>query len=325
VGVALGAPLGGFIVGNFGWRWIFYINLLPGIIGFALASKRLVWEKKPGAVDEGYDFPGILTSSLALLALLVAMNNGEELGWFSTRIIILVFSTIVLSVFFIIREKTAKYPLINLSIFSNLKLTSGLLTKLGIVAIMNGTFVLFPFFFENVMNISTTNTGLIIGVFPVVVLFASPISGSLTDRAGSGKICSFSAFLILAASLMFVAFRYSMAITLVIPAFIVFGFAIGLFFPANMKLVMNQAEKGKEGILTAINSMANFLGAALGVAFMETVFSIGFPAVHDFSTLESTEVARGFGRAMISGVVLSALSLAFAVWSIRKARRAAGG
>jgi EmrB/QacA subfamily drug resistance transporter len=325
VGVALGAPLGGFIVGNFGWRWIFYINLLPGIIGFVLASKRLRKEKRSFEIDEGYDFPGILTSSIALLALIVAMNNGTELGWFSTRIVALVISTIVLSILFIIREKGAKYPLIRLSIFSNLKLSSGLLTKLGVVAILNGTFVLFPFFLENVMRISTTNTGLLIGVFPVVVLFASPLSGALTDKAGSGKICSFSAFMILVASVMFLAFRYSRSISLLIPAFMVFGFAIGLFFPANMKLVMNQAEKGKEGILTAINSMANFLGAALGVAFMETVFSIGFPAVHDFSDLQSSEIATGFGRAMISGVVLSALSVAFAIWSTRKARKNSTG
>ena len=325
VGVALGAPLGGFIVGNFGWRWIFYINLLPGLIGFYLASKKLRKESRSREVDEGYDFPGIFTSSIALLALIVAMNNGTELGWFSTKIIALVLSTIVLSVLFIIREKSTKYPLIKLGIFSNLKLSSGLLTKLGVVAILNGTFVLFPFFFENVMKISTTNTGLLIGVFPVVVLFASPLSGSLTDRVGSSKICSVSTFLILAASVMFVAFRYSMALPLVIPAFMVFGFAIGLFFPANMKLVMNQAEKGKEGILTAINSMANFLGAALGVAFMETVFSIGFPAGHNFSDLQPAEIATGFGRAMISGVILSVLSVIFAVWSTRKARKTAAG
>lgn len=322
IGVAVGAPLGGFIVENFGWRWIFYINVLPGIMGYFLSSRRLVRQEKGAGKNEGFDLPGILTSSLALLALLTVMNGGTELGWFSPAIIGLVVFTIALSVMFILREKKADFPLVDLSMFRNLRLTSGLLTKLGIVAIMNGTFVLFPFFLEQVMGFSTARTGLLLGVFPLVVLFAGPVSGRLTDRIGSGKICTFASFFVLAASVMFLGFRYSRAISLLIPSFALFGFAIGLFFPANMKLVMNQAVSGREGILTAINSLANFLGAALGVAFMETVFSLGFPAVHDFQDLQPSQVADGFGAAMISGVVLAALATAFAVWSIRKAERA---
>lgn len=321
VGVAVGAPLGGFIVGNFGWRWIFYINVIPGIIGYTLAWKKLCGDSKPSNVGEGFDIPGILTSSLALIALIIAMNNGSGIGWFSPLIMILIFSSIILSILFLLREKRAKFPLVSLGIFSNLKLTSGLLAKLSVIAILNGTFVLFPFFLEKVMSISTTNTGLLLGIFPIVVLFASPLSGSLTDRTGSGKICSFSMFLIVVAAVMFLAFRYSQALSLVIPAFIIFGFAVGLFFPANMKLVMNQAVDGKEGMFSALNSLAIFLGAALGVAFMETIFSIGFPAVHDFSSLQPEVVASGFGRAMISGIVLSGLSFGFAVWSMRKVRK----
>jgi DHA2 family metal-tetracycline-proton antiporter-like MFS transporter len=323
IGVAVGAPLGGLIVQHFGWRWIFYINVLPGILGYVLSSRRLERERGTAASGQGFDSPGILTSSLALLALIVVMNGGKELGWFSPAVIGLAVATVVLSVLFILRERRTEHPLVELGMFRNLRITSGLLTKLGVVAIMNGTFVLFPFFLEQVMGISTSQTGLLLGVFPLVVLFAGPISGSLTDKIGSGKICTFACFVVLAACMMFLGFRYSRALSLLIPAFALFGFAIGLFFPANMKLVMDQATAGREGILTAINSLANFLGAALGVAFMETIFSLGFPAVHDFSNLEASQVATGFGNAMVSGVVLAGLATAFAVWSVGKASRTA--
>ena len=322
IGVAVGAPLGGFIVENFGWRWIFYINVIPGILGYSMTARRLAREEAVSSMKEGFDMPGILTSSLALLAVILVMNGGTELGWLSPVIIGLSLAAVVLSVLFIVREKRTSFPLVELGMFRNQNLTSGLLTKLGIVALMNGTFVLFPFFLEQVMGMSTARTGLLLGVFPLVVLFAGPVSGSLTDRIGAGRICTFASFFVLAASMMFLGFRYSRAITLLIPAFAVFGFGIGLFFPANMKLVMSQATAGREGILTAINSLANFLGAALGVAFMETIFSLGFPAVHDFKDLAPAQVAEGFGSAMISGVIIAALAVAFAVWSIRRAGRA---
>ncbi len=320
IGVAVGAPLGGFIVENFGWRWIFYINVLPGIIGFLLSSRRLEKESGRSSKAEGFDVPGILTSSLALVTLILAMNDGTELGWFSPFILSLAAAAICMSILFIIREKRAEFPLVDLGIFRNQKLSSGLLTKLGVVAIMNGSFVLFPFFLENVMDISTAATGLLLGVFPLVVLLTGPFAGSMTDRTGSGKISTFSCFLVLAACVMFVGFRYSHALSLLIPAFATFGLAIGFFFPANMKLVMDQATSGREGILTAINSLANFLGAALGVAFMETVFSMNFPAQGDVTELPHGMIATGFGRAMISAVILAGLATAFAVWSIKNAR-----
>jgi len=321
VGVAVGAPLGGFIVGNIGWKWIFFINLIPGMVGMYLASTKL--KKLPGSTkDEGFDVPGILTSSLALLTLIIAMNSGRELGWFSPLILGLVIGSIILSILFILREKRARFPLVKLNIFSNLKLTGGLLTKLGVLAILNGTLVLFPFFLEKVLTLSTSTSGLLLGIFPILVLFGSPVSGSPSDRLGSGRICSAATMLILVSSVMFLQFSNSGSLYVLIPAFVIFGFGVGLFFPANMKLVMGQATAGREGIFTAINSLANFLGAALGVAFLETVFSFGFPAVHDFSQLPSGEVASGFLRAMIAGVVLSALTVSFAVWSARRTRTA---
>lgn len=321
LGFAAGAPLGGLIVNNIGWRWIFFINVVPGILGIIMSKKMLRPDRKIRNPKESYNIPGVLLSSAFIFTLIIALNTGTEAGWLSPKIIGLLASSAVLLGLFIRRLKRAQDPLIRPALLRNPKLTSGLISRLAVVGILNGSMLLFPFFLGKVLEIPIGSIGLLIGIFPVIVLFVSPVSGWLTDRFGSGKVSVCATILFVVATVMFLAFRFSESMTLLVAAFSIFGLATGLFFPASMKLVMGQAIEGQEGVLTAICSLSSFLGGALGIGLMETIFSFGFPGVTSFSDLTAAAVSTGFGRAMAFAVILSVFALIVILRSIRVARR----
>lgn len=318
IGFAAGAPLGGLIVNHIGWRWIFFINVLPGIVGMVMSKITLKSDRRNRNRGENYDILGVLLSSASLFMLVIALNTGSEHGWFSPKIITLFTFAVVLMGLFIRRERKVADPLIRLKMFSRTKLSAGLLSRLAVTGILNGSVFLFPFFLVKVMEFPIGTIGLLIGIFPAVLLFVSPLSGWLTDRFGPERISVYATILFVVATGLFLGFWFTESLPVLISAFTIFGMAGGLFFPASMKLVMSQAVEGQEGILTAISSLASFLGGLLGICILETVFSLGFPSDHVYSDLPAKTVSSGFGHAMIVTVILALLSLVAAVRTLKR-------
>ena len=213
--------------------------MIPGTLGVLLSLRNL--KNDPATYSgrkDGLDIPGVLLSSTALFAFVIAMNSGSVKGWTSPLIILLLTASVCSMTLFIIREKRTPRPLLELDMFRTRQLTSGLLTRVATTAIMNGSLILFPFFLEKVMEMSTMHTGLLIGIFPLILLLVGPLSGILADKLGAGRISLIGSVIMLGAVVLFAVFRFTESMALVIGGFTVFGLGVGLFFPANMKLVM---------------------------------------------------------------------------------------
>jgi EmrB/QacA subfamily drug resistance transporter len=320
IGFAAGAPLGALIVNHIGWRWIFFLNLVPGAAGILLASARLKPDARARVRGEKLDLPGVVLSSASVFALVIALNRGTEHGWLSARILGLAALSAILLAIFLRRLRRVDDPLIWPDVLRNLKTRAGLVSRFATIAILNGSMFLYPFFMSKVMGLSVGTTGLLMGIFPSIVLFVSPFSGWMTDRIGPEKVASVAGFLLVCATGMFLGVGYTASLHLMMASFLVFGIAAGLCFPAIVKLVMEQAPEGREGVLGSVNSLASFLGSVLGIAAMETIFSLGFPRVHDFTSLEPAAVSGGFSHAMYLTVALAVLVFYMVVRTIRPSR-----
>src|SRR6195256_2378059 len=114
--LAIGPLIGGLIVDNINWHWIFYVNVPVGVLGI-IVSRWVIAESRDTSHEQSIDLPGLLTSGGALLALSYALIEGNQRGWGSPEIIGLFVGAAVLLAVFIRLELRQRLPMLDLGLF----------------------------------------------------------------------------------------------------------------------------------------------------------------------------------------------------------------
>jgi EmrB/QacA subfamily drug resistance transporter len=149
VGIAVGPTLGGLIVKNLSWHWIFFVNLPVGIIGTWMVVRYVPAFKPPGG--QRFDYPGALTLFASLLSLLLALTLGQRNGFGDRTVLLLAGAWIFFLVTFIFIELRTDQPMIDLRLFRSSLFSVSLATGLIIFICLAGTLILMPFYAENVL------------------------------------------------------------------------------------------------------------------------------------------------------------------------------
>ncbi|UCC52522.1 MAG: DHA2 family efflux MFS transporter permease subunit, partial [Anaerolineaceae bacterium] len=152
IGIVVGPTLGGIILESLSWRWIFFVNLPVGLLGVYLALRYIPHRRPAG--KQRFDFPGAVTLALSLLALLLALTWGQQLGFTERPIIFLFMLFFLFLVLFLYLEWRAPQPMIDLRLFRSRHFSLGLsLGLLAFVAVAGSTLLL-PFYLNNMLGFS---------------------------------------------------------------------------------------------------------------------------------------------------------------------------
>ncbi|CCO08203.1 DHA2 family efflux MFS transporter permease subunit [Desulforamulus hydrothermalis] len=180
---AVGPTLGGYLVDNYSWHWIFTINIPIGIVAIMLAIAYL--EETPVQKNLKPDLVGILLSSAGCFALLLALSEGQDKGWTSQYIVtLLVFSGFVLCLF-ALWELQVPNPLIDIRLLKNPVLSASLLaTCLTTIGLFSAVFLI-PIYAQNLLGYTPMETGLLMMPMALVTGLMMPISGKLFDKFGA--------------------------------------------------------------------------------------------------------------------------------------------
>ena len=271
VGVITGPTVGGIILHYLKWNWIFFVNLPVGIIGILLVLKY-VPNIKPG-ITQHFDIAGALIMFLALGSFLLGLSLGQMYGFQTPIVIILLASFPVLLGFFIWYEKKTKEPMLDLNLFKSRQFSVNVFTGFLTFVANSGNFFLMPFFFTNVMNLTSGKIGLLMGIIPGVMSVAAPISGKLSDRLGTRKI-SIAGLVFLfiglfALSSIDVGTTISGYIIRAIPV----GLGMGLFQSPNNSAIMGSAPKNRLGIASGMMALTRTLGQTTGIALTGAIWA----------------------------------------------------
>ena len=313
IGVAIGPPVGGFLIEYLSWHWIFIVNVPIGIIGISLALRVL--NKKhvppPSSGSSGFDLTGAVLSFVGLFVLFYMMNTADKSGWLSLRTLGMLAFSILCFILFIIREKRYSTPLVDLSVFKIKNLVLGFFTLIFVTRVLDGLTFIFPFFFDLICKIGAGQTGLLLMIAPLAIIFVSPVSGYLSDFKGPRFVGVISLIFLVGSTVMIVMFNSQTSYYFIAISFILFGIALALFYTSNTTFIMNYAEKGKEGMLSALLAVVTYLGASFGISVFEIVFSLKFDINKSDSLASIPEniVLSGYQNAMILGIILSVLGL----------------
>ena len=188
---AIGPTLGGVIVqyvvwpaAGDSWRWIFLVNIPIGVVGVLLAL-RLVPESKSPTDVQTLDLPGVGLITASLFCLTFALIEGQNYGWTSALILGLFAGAVVAFLLFFWREHRVSQPLIDFSLFRRVTFAAGNATGLMLSAAMMGAFFTIPIFLQSVLNYSAIKAGLVMLPMSIIIIFAAPAAGILSDRIGS--------------------------------------------------------------------------------------------------------------------------------------------
>ncbi len=270
LGLATGPTLGGILVSKFDWQSIFSVNIPVGIIGTLWAAKVLPFKK---GNSQKFDIAGSVLVFSWLSCLLLALSHGQEWGWASGLVIILIGVSAILFTAFILVEKKSAFPMLNLAMFRNrLFSTANTAALINYMTQYTVTFVM-PFYLMNRAGLSAINAGYSMSAFPVFMMLASPFAGSLSDKIGS-RLLTAAGMGIIALGitiLYFVAIYFEW--WAVILGLSLIGLGTGLFQSPNNNAIMNSVKKDHLGVASGMIASMRNVGQVLGVAVCGAVLS----------------------------------------------------
>jgi DHA2 family multidrug resistance protein len=162
-GPAIGPALGGFLTDNFGWRWIFFINVPLGILAVFMCTTFLLPDDPNAVRRESVDWLGILFLAMGLGGLQTVLEQGQQDDWFSSAFIQrMALMSVFGIVMFIWKELNTDHPAVDLHVLRYRSLWAGSLLSLVVGMGLYGTVFVVPIFAQTVLQFTATKTGLML-------------------------------------------------------------------------------------------------------------------------------------------------------------------
>jgi len=264
----LGPPLGGWLVDNMDWKWLFWIFLPLGIVAFVMIF--MLFPKVERRASEKIDYLGMLFLSLAIIAMLLGFSwAGTRFEWGSVEILSLFAATVIFLIIFIFVEMKAKSPVLPLSLFRNDIVTISNSVGFIMNAGMMGALIYLPFFVQGVEGISPTYSGYVTMPMSVAMVIMSAFTGRWITKTGKYKRYAIMGLPIMIAGMIIMAFMNS--VWLAVVAMIVFGLGLGVGMPVFSLTVQNAVSPAQLGVATASSQLFRNLGGTIGIAVMGTI------------------------------------------------------
>ncbi|MEI5908325.1 MDR family MFS transporter [Bacillus spongiae] len=266
-----GPTLGGYIVDNYDWHWVFWVFLPLGIIAFALILK--LYPAHERTKSESVDYLGSLLLTMMIISLLLGFSwGGNKYDWSSLPIISLFALTIISLALFIIVERKAKSPVLPLYLFKNSVFTVSIVAGLFLGMGMFGTIMYVPFYVQGVQGESATVSGLIEMIMTISMVIASIIVGNLITKTGKYKFFSLLGFAIMAIGLFLNSkLEIGSSLTQLIIQLVIIGIGLGLNMPVFNITVQNAVSHKYLGVATSAMQTFRQIGGTIGVAIFGTI------------------------------------------------------
>lgn len=315
LGIALGPSAGGLLLGWSGWRSIFLINVPLGIIASFLVI-RVVPASAILGIQQRFDPFGAILALMTLGCFGLGMTEGQSQGFSSIHSLGLLIAGAGGFVSFLVVEARLEQPLLDFSLFRNLRLSMGLLSGWLVFIVVTGALLVTPFFLERVKQYPTAKMGLLLAVSPVLGALVAPIAGALSDRLGSRLISLIGLGLMIAGCLAISTFDAQITELDYVSRYFCYGIGLGLFQSPNNSTVMGSVPRDRLGIASGLLSLSRTVGSTVGVPLIGTVFGGLIAQVApntDVALAPAEAIVAGFqGTFRLSALILSAAAVACA-------------
>jgi EmrB/QacA subfamily drug resistance transporter len=305
--IAIGPLVGGTISEGLAWQAIFWINVPIGLVAIPMALARLTETRGPSS---RLDLPGLGIVSAGLFAIVWGLVRGNELGWTSTEILVSLGAGLVLIAAFVGWEMRAPDPMIPLRFFRSRTFSAANVVSMLMTFGMFGSIFLLAQFFQVVQHYSPFQAGLRTLPWTIMPVFVAPIAGLVSSRTGTRPL------LVLGMSLQAIALAWLSVVTTptveyvsIVPAFIMAGIGMGLFFAPIANVVLSAVRPEEEGKASGANNAIRELGGVFGVAVLASIFAANGSYVSAGSFVDGMLPALRVGAVVVAFGAVAALAL----------------
>ncbi len=282
IGPALGPTLGGYIVDNYSWPWIFYINVPVGILAFFMV-RRFVIEpeditaanrKQAEEARKNLDWQGIALLSVGLAALQYVLEEGGSKDWFQSRLIVGMTLTSVFSLAaFVARELTAPVPAVNLALFKDPVFFSGTVIGAVMFAMLMANTFLLPVFMQELLGFNAMQSGLALMPRSLAMFFFTPLVGRFYNKLSPRIFVAFGVIVFAITAVMQSHYTLATSAGGIVTALILQGVAFSCLFVPLSTVALATIPRHKLADATGLNSLLRQVGGSVGLAAFATLIS----------------------------------------------------
>ncbi len=319
IGIIAGPTLGGIILGSLSWHWIFFVNLPVGIVGTWLAWRSIPKTRPRGG--QTFDFAGAITLFVALLALLLALTLGQSRGLLSPPILALFVLALVAFATFLWIEQRVAQPMIEPALFRDALFSANLATGFLTFMALTCFILLMPFYFEGIRGFDVQRVGLLLGIMPVALGVASPISGTLSDRFGPRLISLIGLCLLVTGFVSLTTLQADTPVWGYMLRALPLGLGMGTFQSPNNSAIMGAVPRSHLGVTSSLLGLSRNLGQTIGIAIWGAIWAAAvtatlgaLPAGGAPDAPAAVQMA-GMRVAFSGAALLAVVALALGFWS----------
>ena len=307
--IAIGPLVGGAITQGAAWQWIFWLNVPLGLAAIPLAFARLTESRE---ASSRLDAVGTVLVSLGLFGVVLGLVRGQDHGWTSAGVLgAIVAGAAGLAAFVaweLRTERAGRAPMLPVSLFRRRGFVAVNAVSVFFSFGMFGSIFLLSQYLQNVMGYSPLGAGLRTLPWTAMPLFIAPLAGPLSDRIG-GRPLMITGLTMMTGGLLWMRFELSPDTTFLalVPAFIISGIGMALFFIPVANVVMGAVPPEYEGVASGTNNAVREVGGVFGIAVLASVFAAagGYANALDFT--DGLHVALLVGAAVTGAGALGSL------------------
>jgi EmrB/QacA subfamily drug resistance transporter len=312
----LGPTLGGVIIQNISWRWIFYVNVPIGVIAVISAVRTLPWVKPSEAGR--LDFRGlVLMSGGAALLTYGLAEIGSTGGFSSVKVIAPIFGGLGLIALFVFAALRVPRPLLDVRLYRRPTFSTASVAMFALAAALFGGMILLPLYWQEIRHESVIDAGLLMAPQGLGAAVSMPLAGKLSDRYGGGPVALIG---VVVTTLFTIPFGLIGAHTSIVYLSVIMalrGTGIGFGMMPAMTAAFASLDRSELSDATPQLNVLQRIGGSIGTAVLAVVLQRSLVHAHTLSA-----AAGAYGTAFWASAILAAIAIVPAIMLMRAERAA---
>ena len=282
LGPAFGPTLGGYIVDNYSWPWIFFINVPIGIVSILMVTKfvhepedvRHAMHEMAARQRKNLDYFGIILMIVSVGCMQFVLEEGNRNDWFASNMITAITAAAVIGVvFLVIRELSAPVPAVDFSLFRDVVFASGTIVGAVMFAMLMSITFLLPLFMQLLLGFTATQAGIALMPRSLVMLVIMPIVGRLYNKVSPRATIAFGILLFSYTAWIMGHYTLATGTRDIVKVLMIQGVAFACLFIPLTTIALSSIPRHRLPDATGLNSLLRQTGGSIGLAVFATLMT----------------------------------------------------